>query len=122
MLNKQLVSAVVALTALCAGLTGKAYADDTDQYRTDEILVGDYAQAEQKLLAQLKQDPNDPYVILNLAVVYRTTGRLDEARAMYDRILSQRDNPYAQVADGKVKPVKSIAKVGKATLNEVEAR
>jgi hypothetical protein len=59
---------------------------------------------------------------LNLAVVYRTTGRLDEARAMYDRILSQRDNPYAQVADGKVKPVKSIAKVGKATLNEVEAR
>jgi len=56
-----------------------------------QILKGDYAAAERVILAQEKMFPGDPDLLLNLASVYRRTGRADEARALYRAVLARPD-------------------------------
>ena len=57
-----------------------------DAYQS--IKDKNYADAEQRLLALKEKLPDEPYVLLNLGVVYQMTGRKDEAIAMYERIVA----------------------------------
>ena len=56
-----------------------------------QIAQGDYAQAESKLLAELRIHPGRPELLLNLAAVYAKTGRAGEARNLYTKVLSRDD-------------------------------
>lgn len=53
-----------------------------------EMSKGNYAQAETYLNQALALNPNNPYALLNRGAVYQNTGRLDEARADYDRLMA----------------------------------
>ena len=55
------------------------------------IASGDYSAAEQTLRSELRIYPGRPELLLNLAAVYMKTGREAEARAIYMKVLSQRD-------------------------------
>jgi hypothetical protein len=52
---------------------------------------GAYAEAEGTLQTELRIHPNRPELLLNLAAVYAKTGRQADARALYARVLGQRD-------------------------------
>ena len=97
---------------------GKGVAEDAKSYQLEAISNGDYKEAEKQLLAVLETKPNDPFALLNLAFIYQKYGENEKAKLMYDRIMAQRDNPHAQLASGKPRRVKSIARKGIALLEE----
>lgn len=69
--------------------TGEALAGDHNGAR--EIGTGDYQAAERVLAASLRTSPGDPELMLNLATVYRRSGRVNEAKALYRAVLAQPD-------------------------------
>lgn len=77
--------ALTAATALF--LTAPVRAGDQTAYQ--RIAAGDYARAERVLLAERRDAPNRPEILLNLAAVYRQTGRAADARALYADVLRQ---------------------------------
>ena len=54
----------------------------------EQISKGNYQQAEEYLERALSMNPNNPYAILNMGVVYHNTGRKVQAREMYNKVLS----------------------------------
>ncbi|MEN2785632.1 tetratricopeptide repeat protein [Sphingomonas qilianensis] len=77
------LAAVAAATPLAAG------AQDRTGY--SQIAAGDLATAERTLVAERRIFPQRPELLLNLAAVYQRTGRLEQARALYDMVLTQPD-------------------------------
>ncbi|CAN5479672.1 hypothetical protein BH10PSE14_BH10PSE14_14690 [soil metagenome] len=76
---------VVGLLALGIASAGNADSDNRNGYV--QIAKGDYAGAERVLVSERRIFPNDPDLLLNLALVYRHTGRVDAARSLYQRVL-----------------------------------
>ena len=57
-----------------------ALAQNINTYQAEAITQGDYKQAEAELLQILSSSPNDPFALLNLAVVYHKNGESEKAR------------------------------------------
>jgi general secretion pathway protein D len=51
------------------------------------LKSNEYAQAESYFQRALDADPNNPYALLDLGVVYQNTGRVKKARAMYRKVI-----------------------------------
>lgn len=64
-----------------------------------EITRGDYAAAERAIQAQQRLFPRDVDLMLNLAIVYRRTGRVSDARALYLKVLAGPDEPLDMIGD-----------------------
>ena len=104
-------------------LSGATWADeappvtnDSDgikqSYQANAIQEGNLTQAERELLLVIAEDPHNPYALLNLAYVYQQSGRNDQARILYERVLELRGNPLAELSSGKPARVKRIAQRG----------
>ncbi|WP_353204523.1 tetratricopeptide repeat protein [Sphingomonas sp.] len=78
----------LAAAALCAS-TAAVAADEGNG--AVQIMKGDYVAAERIIRDQAKIFPGDPDLLLNLASVYRHTGRMSEARALYRAVLARPD-------------------------------
>ncbi|HEX8300563.1 tetratricopeptide repeat protein [Sphingomonas sp.] len=83
------------------------------------ISSGAYAQAEQSIRAELRIYPSRPELLLNLAAVYAKTGRDAEARALYTKVLAQREVLMDQRAD-KVLGSHKIASIGLKRIAAVQ--
>ena len=86
---RALTSAAVSIAAMCGAAA--AYAAD-NRNGAVQILKGDYAGAERVIVAQEQMFPGDADLLLNLASVYRHTGRNSEARALYRAVLARPDD------------------------------
>lgn len=104
-------------------LSGATWADETppvtndsdgikQSYQANAIQEGNLTQAERELLLVIAEDPHNPYALLNLAYVYQQSGRNDQARILYERVLELRSNPLAELSSGKPARVKRIAQRG----------
>jgi len=93
-------------------------AAEADRYAMEAILAGDYATAEARLRDAERFAPGDPYRLINLAMVLQSTGRANEAAALYRRVLEMDINPLGALPSGKGRPVKSIAKSALASLEQ----
>jgi Flp pilus assembly protein TadD len=82
-----------------AALPAQAQRDNGDPVASAAIFNGNLSQAEQQLNNRLRLDPDQPELLLNLAAVYAQTGRTSEARALYIRVLQQRDYEMDLSAD-----------------------
>ncbi len=83
------------------------------------IAAGDYDSAESQLIAEQRIFPARPEVMLNLAAVYAKTGRVSEARALYNRVLALK--PVAMdVADGQVAASHIVARRGIRLLDAAQ--
>lgn len=103
--------AALTLTAPLALIPGANAQATEGPYAHATIQRGDYASAERKLLAEARVFPNKPEVLLNLAAIYARTGRVIEARSLYQRVLTLQ--PVAMdVVDGQVAPSHLIADRG----------
>lgn len=115
-MRKHLVSAatVVAVLAIAAPV----HANDRTMYQV--IAAGDYARAERLLLAERRETPERPELMLNLAAIYRETGRPELARALYAEILDQK--PVAvDMMSGKTVLSHDIAATAMASLPSATA-
>ena len=107
-------SAIVGAVFVSAAATAEAprFADDQQQpaYAKTELQQGDWSKAEAALLGADVAEEDQVFAKLNLAFVYSTTGRREQAVAIYHEILDGRDNPYALLMNGEPRRVKTIAK------------
>lgn len=114
--------ALVAALALAAplALAPTAQAETVEgAYAHATIQRGDYAAAERTLLAEARIFPDKPEVLLNLAAIYARTGRVTEARTLYNRVLTLQ--PVAMdVVDGQVAASHLIAGRGLRQLDAAQ--
>jgi thioredoxin-like negative regulator of GroEL len=75
----------VALSAATIGVQAK---EPVDNLGVQAISVADYSTAEARLTEELRRDPGLPEALLNLAHVYRATGRNQAATKLYKWVLS----------------------------------
>lgn len=85
-MKKRLISLLVA-----APLSTAAVANPVDNYGAAAIQTADFATAETQLSAWLQRAPMDRSALINLAHVYRETGRAHEANLLYTRVLHRSD-------------------------------
>lgn len=123
-----MVNKILTVTSLLLILSGAAWADDNppvihdtndvnQSYQANAIQEGNLTMAERELLLVVAEDPHNPYALLNLAYVYQQSGRNDQARILYERVLDLRSNPLAKLSTGKPARVKRIAQRG---IDEIE--
>jgi Flp pilus assembly protein TadD len=92
----------LVLAAPLALVAMPAQAQTNDRFTTNasaSIATGNYDKAERALAQQLRHRPDQPELLLNLAAVYSRTGRAAEARALYQRVLAQKDISMDLVSD-----------------------
>lgn len=92
-----------------------------DRNAASAIAGGDYAKAERTLLAERRIFPRRPELMLNLAAVYRQTGREAEARALYADVLAREDVPM-DMLDQRTTSSHAVARASLARLTQVAAR
>lgn len=80
-----LVSAAAAMAIMAAA--APVHANDRTAFQV--IAAKDYARAERMLIAERRASPERPELLLNLAAIYRQTGRAAEARALYAEVLDR---------------------------------
>ena len=78
---------IVASAAVLALTAGSANAGERDLHAAAAIKAGDFTAAETILKAEMSGRWTNPETLLNLAHVYRHTGRTDAARALYRQVL-----------------------------------
>ena len=87
--------AFAALIILAAGSAAEAKSKNEIGYPlgslgTKAMVSADYSTAEHQLLNS-QVDPNDPARLLNLGHIYAATGRVDDAKSAFGRVLRQDD-------------------------------
>ena len=112
-----LAAAGAALIAAAAPV----HAKDRTGYQA--ISAGDFERAEKRLEAERRIYPNRPELLLNLAHVYRHTGRTAQARALYARVLAQQPVEM-DLPSGEMATSHQLASLGLALLssNDIAAR
>lgn len=106
-----------ALAVMLATTAGAAVAGERDLHGATAIRAGDFGTAETILKTEMSGRWTTPETLLNMAHVYRHTGRADSARALYERVLGE-DNVLMNV--GGTRPLWSYD-VARANLNQLSA-
>jgi general secretion pathway protein D len=81
-----------------------------------EISKGNYQEAEKYLQRALSINPNNPYAILNMGVVYHNTGRKVQAREMYEKVISISKVEKAQESNEEWALGKDLIEIAKKNL------
>lgn len=84
-----------------------------------ELQRGDYAAAERVIRHQLEMWPGDADLLLNLATVYRRTGRSNDARAVYSAVLA-RPEDVIDLSDRTSRSSHVVARIGLSALNRAQ--
>lgn len=104
---RHLATAAIAVAAVAA--VTPVQAKDRNGYQA--IAAQDFAKAERRLLAERRIHPNKPELLINLALVYRRTGRPVEARALYAAVL-ERDAVELDLPNGGIASSHELARMG----------
>lgn len=80
----------------------------------EEMAQGDWSKAEDKLMASADELGADPARLLQLAELYRQTGRADEAETLYREVLGGEDKTLV-LEDGRVVTAHNIASMRLST-------
>ena len=85
----------------------------------EALAAGDYEKAEALLEVSLTINPDNPYAILNLGVVYQNTGRIEKAREQYVKVILL--DPKEKVFSSNVKEMegKSLVDIAKQNLENL---
>ena len=103
----------------CASVPSKSPDTKLSDEAFEAISKEDYQQAEALLEVALSINPKNPYVLLNLGVVYQNTGRIEKAREMYVQIILL--NPQEVVGDSNIEGAKGkkIVDIAKQNLENL---
>ncbi len=114
----------VFLLVLLAGCSGSSSQVKQDVYLADqgyqELVKGNYEKAEANLKVALSINPQNPYALLNLGVLYQNTGRVKEAREMYRKLLALNPKDKAVTTSVKGYHGKKLTDIARANLKMLE--
>ncbi len=99
-----------------------AYAQTTtieDHSGYSQIMSGDFAAAEKMVKKQRNEFPDDADLMLNLAVIYAQTGRINQARSLYNEVLDHADQSLV-LAQNRTASAHDIARRGLQRLGTTQ--
>jgi Flp pilus assembly protein TadD len=109
------IAAATAAPALAQSRPGLP-SSQTNPYSAYEIIsAGDMTRAETVLVRQVRMHPRAPEVALNLASVYLRTGRVDQARTLYRRVMDLPEMAM-DMPDGSIRSSHDVADHGMARI------
>ena len=88
----------------------------------EEISKGHYGEAETHLEEALLLNPNNPYALLNIGVVYHETGRLEKAREMYERVIALQPGEQANLSNVESQEGKNLLEIAKRNLELLKSQ
>lgn len=123
--KRRWMASIVWAAAVSAGLSGCGAAMNPgsislfkdaspSQQALDAAARSDMARAEAYGNQALKANPNDPYALLALAIVYQSTGRPEGARQYYELLLSMHSQEMVPSTSGG--PPHSIDEIARHNL------
>ena len=86
----------------------------------DQINEGNYQKAEEYLQRALKINPDNSYAILNMGVVYYETGRKDQAREMFLKVLDIAQKEKASHSNKDWAVGKDVVEIAKKNLENMK--
>jgi len=103
----------------CASTPDKAPDVDLTEQAFEAISARDFKKAEALLEVALSINPNNPFAILNMGVVYQNTNRFDQAREQYVKIILL--DPKENVLKSNVKEMEgeSLVDIAKKNLENL---
>jgi len=106
-----------------AGVVGCATQDMELSNEGFQAISGkNYGQAETSLEKALSINPDNPYALLNMGVVYQETGRLDKARQMYEKVIALQPKDVAEESNTGSFAGKGLAAIARENLKLLDAR
>lgn len=84
------------------------------------LQQGEYAQAEHYLERALGENPDNPYALLNMGAVYQNTGRDEEARSAYERLIMLNPPDVAVVSSDSGAKGKTLVDIAKENLEKLQ--
>jgi len=113
------------VAALAVSLLLSACAS-TDQRLADKgfeaIENGQLADAERVLTEALDSNPDNPYALLNLGAVYQRTGRFDQAREMFERVVALDPQEVPARRSKFVQASKTLREIAEDNLKTLPAK
>ncbi len=106
---------VILMLAGCAGRDAKL-----SSQALEKIAAGNYEQAEADLQRALSINPNNPYALLNLGVVYHNTERPEKAREMYEKVVALKPKQRAVTSNQEGMAGQSLVDIAKRNLELLE--
>ncbi len=85
----------------------------------EEITKNNYQQAERYLERALSLNSNNPYANLNMGVVYHYTGRKEQAREMYNKVISITKDEKAQQSNEAWALGKELIEIAKKNIENL---
>jgi len=85
-----------------------------------EIKRGNYKEAEKHLDKALSKNPDNPYAILNMGVVYFNTDRREQAREMFNKVISKSEKEKAQDSNENWAVGKELVEIAKKNLEYMD--
>ena len=113
------------VAALAVSLLLSACAS-TDQRLADKgfeaIENGQLVDAERVLTEALDSNPDNPYALLNLGAVYQRTGRFDQAREMFERVVALDPQEVPARRSKFVQASKTLREIAEDNLKTLPAK
>ena len=85
----------------------------------EAIAAGDYEKAEAILEVALSINPENPYALLNLGVVYQNTSRIEKAREQYVKVILLEAKEKVLKSNVKDMEGKSLVDIAKQNLENL---
>ncbi len=82
----------------------------------EELSNKNYGRAEDYLKKALELNPDNPYAVLNMGVVYQNTGRPEEARQMYQKVIEMDSKANAEKSNKDWAVGKELADIARRNL------
>jgi tetratricopeptide (TPR) repeat protein len=86
----------------------------------EELSRGNDLEASMRLEQALVMNPDNPYALLNLGVVYQRMGRPEKARRMYQKVLALQTQEKAETSNNPAFSGRSLGEIAEANLKLLE--
>ncbi len=114
-----LITLLFPVLLSCASAPDKAPDVDLTEQAFEAISTGDFKKAEALLEVALSINPNNPYAILNMGVVYQNTNRIEKAREQYVKIILLNSKETILRSNVKEMEGRSLVDIAKQNLENL---
>lgn len=113
---------LVLIVTGCAGTSNSAIPYDMTLTNEgyNELMRSNFEQAEAFFELALSVNPENPYALLNLGVVYQNTGQIDKAKQMYQKVIDMNSQLTAKSSTDSKFEGKSLAEIAKINIKSLE--
>lgn len=88
----------------------------------EELINEKFDQAEAFFDVARSVNPSNPYVLINLGVVYQNTGRNEAAKAMYREVIKLNPSELVESSTDIIYKGKTLTEIAILNLNELEKK